>query len=181
MKVKILLIICILILWNIVNLHAQIRYTAGDTIKGKNASYFCVLANKLMVKIFNTNNRDSSDIIYYNNGKLVGEEVSVYRSAYEMSDLYKVCKEVFTPAELDNLKRANRFILIDVVANSEGEATEIYFTIHREDTLLGNLDPDRLYLLEQKFKKILKLEATSQVRSIRNNKYIASIKFSEIP
>ncbi|MCR9011628.1 hypothetical protein [Gabonibacter chumensis] len=68
-----------------------------------------------------------------------------------------------------------------VVADSNGSTTEIYFTIHREDSLLGNLDPDRLYLLEQKFKKILKLEATPKVRSIQNNKYVASIEFSEVP
>ena len=68
MKTKMLIFVFLL---GITDLFAQTLYVPGTIVKGKNASYYCSFENKLVVKVYNVNNVDTTTTMYYDDGTVV--------------------------------------------------------------------------------------------------------------
>ena len=61
MKTTMLIFVFLL---GITDLFAPMLYVPGATVKGKNASYYCSFVNKLLVKVYNINNVDTTATMY---------------------------------------------------------------------------------------------------------------------
>ena len=68
MKTKMLIFVFLL---GITDLFAQTLYVPGAIVKGKNASYYCAFENKLVVRVYNVNNVDTTTTMYYDDGTVV--------------------------------------------------------------------------------------------------------------
>ena len=96
-------------------------------------------------------------------------------------ELLNAFRECLTPEEWNMLKgKVGHFLGMDVIADSEGNTLEIIFQFRTTDPVMTKMDPDRLYSLEQKLKKILKLTLSDQDRAIKSVKYLQFISYAEI-
>ncbi|WP_259318485.1 hypothetical protein, partial [Odoribacter splanchnicus] len=101
--------------------------------------------------------------------------------ATETEDLVRVFQEVLTQEEIDILKNKISYsLLLDIVADKQGNTLEITFSFRSNDPVMTKLDPDRLYQLEQNLKKILKLNPSKADSSIKNMKYIQAISYKDL-
>ena len=87
-----------------------------------------------------------------------------------------------TQEEIDILKNKISYsLLLDIVADKQGNTLEITFSFRNNDPVMTKFDPDRLYQLEQNLKKILKLNpAIDDSSSIRNMKYFLPISYKDL-
>ena len=179
MKTKMLILVFLL---GITDLFAQTLYVPGAIVKGKNASYYCAFENKLVVRVYNVNNVDTTTIMYYDDGTVVPHYVGLGGTiATETEDLVRVFQEVLTQEEIDILKNKISYsLLLDIVADKQGNTLEITFSFRSNDPVMTKLDPDRLYQLEQNLKKILKLNPSKADSSIKNMKYIQAISYKDL-
>ena len=176
MKTKMLIFVFLL---GITDLFAQTLYVPGTIVKGKNASYYCSFENKLVVKVYNV---DTTTTMYYDDGTVVPYYVGLGGTiATETEDLVRVFQEVLTQEEIDILKNKISYsLLLDIVADKQGNTLEITFSFRSNDPVMTKFDPDRLYQLEQNLKKILKLNPSKADSSIRNMKYIQPIDYKDL-
>ena len=176
MKTKMLIFVFLL---GITDLFAQTLYVPGTIVKGKNASYYCSFENKLVVKVYNV---DTTTTMYYDDGTVVPYYVGLGGTiATETEDLVRVFQEVLTQEEIDILKNKISYsLLLDIVADKQGNTLEITFSFRSNDPVMTKLDPDRLYQLEQNLKKILKLNPDEADSSIKNMKYIQAISYKDL-
>ena len=79
MKTKMLIFVFLL---GITDLFAQTLYVPGAIVKGKNASYYCSFENKLLVKVNNINNVDTTTTMYYDDGTVVPHYVGLLSGRY---------------------------------------------------------------------------------------------------
>ena len=178
MKTKMLIFVFLL---GITDLFAQTLYVPGTIVKGKNASYYCAFENKLAVRVYNVNNVDTTTTMYYDDGTVVPFDVGSAVIATKTEDLVRVFQEVLTQEEIDILKNKISYsLLLDIVADKQGNTLEITFSFRSNDPVMTKFDPDRLYQLEQNLKKILKLNPSKADSSIKNMKYIQAISYKDL-
>ncbi len=85
---------------------AQTLYVPGAIVKGKNASYYCAFENKLVVRVYNVNNVDTTTTMYYDDGTVVPYYVGLGGTiATKTEDLVRVFQEALTQEEIDILKK----------------------------------------------------------------------------
>ena len=170
MKTKMLIFVFLL---GITDLFAQTLYVPGTIVKGKNASYYCAFENKLVVRVYNVNNVDTTTTMYYDDGTVVPFDEGSAVIETKNEDLVRVFQEVLTQEEIDILKNKISYgIVLYIVTDKQGNTLEITFRFRNNDPVMTKFDPDRLYQLEQNLKKILKLNPSKADSSIRNMKYI---------
>ena len=167
----------------ITDLFAQTLYVPGTIVKGKNASYYCAFENKLVVRVYNVNNVDTTTTMYYDDGTVVPYYVGLGGTiATKTEDLVRVFQEALTQEERDILKsKITCSLQLDIVTDKQGNTLEITFRLRNNDPVMTKFDPDRLYQLEQNLKKILKLNpAIDDSSSIRNMKYFLPISYKDL-
>ena len=179
MKTKMLIFVFLL---GITDLFAQTLYVPGTIVKGKNASYYCSSENEILIKVRNVNNVDTTTTMYYDDGtalpsyKELGGTITT-----KTEDLVRVFQEALTQEEIDILKsKISYSLLLDIVADKQGNTLEITFSFRSNDPVMTKLDPDRLYQLEQNLKKVLKLNPSKADSSIKNMKYIQAISYKDL-
>ena len=179
MKTKMLILVFLL---GITDLFAQTLYVPGTIVKGKNASYYCSTKYEILIKVNNVNNVDTTTTMYYDDGtalpsyKELGGTITT-----KTEDLVRVFQEALTQEEIDILKsKISYSLLLDIVADKQGNTLEITFSFRSNDPVMTKLDPDRLYQLEQNLKKILKLNPSKADSSIKNMKYIQAISYKDL-
>ena len=179
MKTKMLIFVFLL---GITDLFAQTLYVPGAIVKGKNTSYYCSFENKLLVKVNNINNVDTTTTMYYDDGTVVPFDVGSAVIETKIEDLVRVFQEALTQEEMDMLKgKIGYLLIVNVVADKQGNTLEITFKFRNNDPVMTKFDPDRLYQLEQNLKKILKLNpAIDDSSSIRNMKYFLPISYKDL-
>lgn len=165
-----------------ISLNAQMRYVPGDTVKGKNASYYCEnQLPKRTVKVRNIQNKDTLSAAYLDNGEevTVNMFMSDSENAYNHADVVQTLKDMLTSQELEQLKTGRNNLGIEFTVDKSGNAREIIFIIRYSDPVFSRIDPDRLYKLELKLKQLLKLKLGQKDRKINNLKYWESIDYSD--
>ena len=179
MKTKMLIFVFLL---GITDLFAQTLYVPGAIVKGKNASYYCAFENKLVVRVYNVNNVDTTTTMYYDDGTVVPYYVGLGGTiATKNEDLVRVFQGALTQEEREMLKGKIGYLLIlNIVTDKQGNAQEITFKFRNNDPVMTKFDPDRLYQLEQNLKKVLKLNPSKADSSIRNMKYIQPIDYKDL-
>ena len=178
MKIKMLIFVFLL---GITDLLAQTLYVPGTIVKGKNASYYCSFENKLVVKVYNVNNVDTTTTMYYDDGTVVPFDVGSAVIETKIEDLVRVFQEALTQEEMDMLKgKIGYLLIVNVVADKQGNTLEITFKFRNNDPVMTKFAPDRLYQLEQELKKILKLDPNSLDKSIKNVKYFLPISYKNL-
>ena len=178
MKTKMLIFVFLL---GITDLFAQTLYVPGTIVKGKNASYYCSTKYEILIKVNNVNNVDTTTTMYYDDGTVVPFDVGSAVIATKTEDLVRVFQEVLTQEEIDILKNKISYsLLLDIVADKQGNTLEITFSFRSNDPVMTKLDPDRLYQLEQNLKKVLKLNPSKADSSIKNMKYIQAISYKDL-
>ena len=180
MKTKMLIFVFLL---GITDLFAQTLYVPGAIVKGKNASYYCAFENKLVVRVYNVNNVDTTTIMYYDDGTVVPYYVGLGGTiATKTEDLVRVFQGALTQEEREMLKgKIGYLLIVNVVTDKQGNTLEITFKFRNNDPVMTKFDPDRLYQLEQNLKKILKLNpAIDDSSSIRNMKYFLPISYKDL-
>ena len=179
MKTKMLIFVFLL---GITDLFAQTLYVPGAIVKGKNASYYCAFENKLVVRVYNVNNVDTTTTMYYDDGTVVPHYVGLGGTiATKTEDLVRVFQEALTQEEREMLKgKIGYLLIVNVVADKQGNTLEITFKFRNNDPVMTKFDPDRLYQLEQELKKILKLDPNSLDKSIKNVKYFLPISYKNL-
>ena len=179
MKTKMLIFVFLL---GITDLFAQTLYVPGAIVKGKNASYYCAFENKLVVRVYNVNNVDTTTIMYYDDGTVVPHYVGLGGTiATKTEDLVRVFQEALTQEEREMLKgKIGYLLIVNVVTDKQGNTLEITFKFRNNDPVMTKFDPDRLYQLEQELKKILRLDPNSLDKSIKNIKYIQAISYKDL-
>ena len=178
MKTKMLIFVFLL---GITDLFAQTLYVPGAIVKGKNTSYYCSFENKLLVKVNNINNVDTTTTMYYDDGTVVPFDVGSAVIETKIEDLVRVFQEALTQEEMDMLKgKIGYLLIVNVVADKQGNTLEITFKFRNNDPVMTKFAPDRLYQLEQELKKILKLDPNSLDKSIKNIKYIQAISYKDL-
>ena len=178
MKTKMLIFVFLL---GITDLFAQTLYVPGAIVKGKNISYYCSFENKLLVKVNNINNVDTTTTMYYDDGTVVPFDVGSAVIETKIEDLVRVFQEALTQEEMDMLKgKIGYLLIVNVVADKQGNTLEITFKFRNNDPVMTKFAPDRLYQLEQELKKILKLDPNSLDKSIKNVKYFLPISYKNL-
>ena len=179
MKTKMLIFVFLL---GITDLFAQTLYVPGTIVKGKNASYYCAFENKLVVRVYNVNNVDTTTTMYYDDGTVVPYYVGLGGTiATKTEDLVRVFQEALTQKETNILKsKIIHLLILNVVTDKQGNTREITFKFLNDDPVMTKFDPDRLYQLEQNLKKILKLNPSKADSSIKNMKYIQAISYKDL-
>ena len=179
MKTKMLIFVFLL---GITDLFAQTLYVPGAIVKGKNASYYCAFENKLVVRVYNVNNVDTTTTMYYDDGTVVPFYVGLGGTiATKTEDLVRVFQEALTQEEREMLKgKIGYLLIVNVVTDKQGNTLEITFKFRNNDPVMTKFDPDRLYQLEQNLKKILKLNPSKADSSIKNMKYIQAISYKDL-
>ena len=179
MKTKMLIFVFLL---GITDLFAQTLYVPGTIVKGKNASYYCSTKYEILIKLNNVNNVDTTTTMYYDDGTVVPYYVGLGGTiATETEDLVRVFQEVLTQEEIDILKNKISYsLLLDIVADKQGNTLEITFSFRSNDPVMTKFDPDRLYQLEQNLKKVLKLNPSKADSSIKNMKYFLPIDYKDL-
>ena len=178
MKTKMLIFVFLL---GITDLFAQTLYVPGAIVKGKNTSYYCSFQNKLLVKVNNINNVDTTTTMYYDDGTVVPFDVGSAVIETKIEDLVRVFQEALTQEEMDMLKgKIGYLLIVNVVADKQGNTLEITFKFRNNDPVMTKFAPDRLYQLEQELKKILKLDPNSLDKSIKNVKYFLPISYKNL-
>ena len=179
MKTTMLIFVFLL---GITDLFAQTLYVPGTIVKGKNASYYCSTKYEILIKVNNVNNVDTTTTMYYDDGTVVPHYVGLGGTiATKNEDLVRVFQEVLTQEEIDILKsKISYLLMLNIVADKQCNTLEITFSFRNNDPVMTKFDPDRLYLLEQNLKKILRLDPTSLDKSIKNIKYIQAISYKDL-
>ena len=178
MKTKMLIFVFLL---GITDLFAQTLYVPGAIVKGKNTSYYCSFENKLLVKVNNINNVDTTTTMYYDDGTVVPFDVGSAVIETKIEDLVRVFQEALTQEEREMLKgKIGYLLIVNVVTDKQGNTLEITFKFRNNDPVMTKFDPDRLYQLEQNLKKILTLNPSKADSSIKNMKYIQAISYKDL-
>ena len=178
MKTKMLIFVFLL---GITDLFAQTLYVPGTIVKGKNASYYCSFENKLLVKVNNINNVDTTTTMYYDDGTVVPFDEGSAVIETKNEDLVRVFQEALTQKEIDILKsKISYLLMLNIVADKQGNTLEITFSFRNNDPVMTKFTPDRFYQLEQELKKILRLDPNSLDKSIKNIKYIQAISYKDL-
>lgn len=161
-----------------VNLDAQALYSQG-IIKGKNVNYYCKELIRTVI-VRNIQNRDTLTDMYFDDEKTV--PISwMLESGYnfKIGDIVQAFREVFTSQELKQLKNTRGSFIINVVADKAGNSLEMDFTFQKNNSVSSKFTLDRLFLLETKLKKILKIKIRGEDVKIKNLKYMVVVSLDK--
>ena len=168
---KILLFILVQ-LFMVLSLNAQkIR---KDTIKGKNASYYQEIRFG-SIKMRNIQNKDTTYLMYYDDGSQVPEGILKSKPMFTMEDVMKIFKDAFTSSELEQLKTTRGAFNIFVAVDKNGNIIEIEFIYPMRNPVLAKITADRLFEMETKYKRLLKWDVIGNDRKIKHLKYLLPI------
>ena len=125
---------------------------------------------------------DSDNVImYYKNGEVAKNYQPSGKALFSNDDLIELFCETLTSTELSLIKnKAAYFLQVNVVCDSHGNANEVGFGFRNDDPVLTRLLPDRFYDLEQKLKRLLKVNLSTEDIQIKNIKYFAIIDYRQI-
>ena len=178
MRIKLLFMVCCLGFTFYV--HAQGIDVPGKVAKGDSAAYYCE-GDKYYLTIFNVNNTDTSLVMYYKDGRSAKNYEPEGSLLFHREDVIRVFCEELTPDELNRIRGKYRYHLsIIVMCDSEGNASNLTFRFVNDDPVLTKFSPDRFYKLEQKLKKILKVQHGEEDKKIKSIKYLVSIGYRDI-
>lgn len=170
------LLLFFLFVFNYSLVDAQRIYAPKKVVKGENATYYCDnIQVRNMLSIRNVNNRDTTYVVYFNDGKVASEEeleCISFELQYEFEDVVRAFREMLTEEEWNKIKGKTGGFFIGIVFDKDGMPDEVSFTIFNNDSLMRTLDPDRLYQLEQKVKTLVRL------RQKKSGRYIVNFKSS---
>ena len=156
----------------VLNLNAQkIR---KDTIKGKNASYYQEIRFG-SIKMRNIQNKDTTYLMYYDDGSQVPEGILKSKPMFTMEDVMKIFKDAFTSSELEQLKTTRGAFNIFVAVDKNGNIIEIEFIYRMRNPVLAKITADRLFEMETKYKRLLKWDVIGNDRKIKHLKYLLPI------
>ncbi|MDE7074347.1 MAG: hypothetical protein K2O69_04765, partial [Odoribacter sp.] len=97
---------------------AQNIYIPGEITRGKTATYYCSKAISILLPIRNVDNRDTTDVMYFNDGKVASEEelecVS-FELQYEFEDVVHAFREMLTEEEWNKIKGKTGGFFIGIV------------------------------------------------------------------
>lgn len=156
----------------VLNLNAQkIR---KDTIKGKNASYYQEIRFG-SIKMRNIQNKDTTYLMYYDDGSQVPEGILKSKPMFTMEDVMKIFKDAFTSSELEQLKTTRGAFNIFVIVDKNGNIIEIEFVYSMRNPVLSKITADRLFEMETKYKRLLKWDVIGNDRKIKHLKYLLPI------
>lgn len=172
-----LLLVLLISIFGLTSVKAQLIYIPGDTVRGKKVSYYCTKRSDLVIQVRNTQNVDSLGKMYFDNGKVVPPSYLSSEYNFEFKEFIQAFKDALTREELNQLKGEIGFFQVNVVADKIGNALELEFVFFANDAVLSKFAPDRLFQLETKLKKLLKLKVSERDRKIKNLKYVISISF----
>ena len=159
------------------NLNAQkIR---KDTIRGKNASYYQEIRFG-SIKMRNIQNKDTTYLMYYDDGTQVPGGILKSKPMFTMEDVMKIFKDTFTSAELEQLKTTKGAFNIFVVADKNGNAIEIEFIYSMRNPVLSKITADKLFEMENKYKKLLKWNVIGDDRKIKHLKFLLIINIFDL-
>lgn len=162
-------------------LQAQVSYSLGNTVKGKNVSYYCPKESTLTVTVRNTKNIDTLQTMYFENGEIVPDDWQLSgQLGFEQKELVQTLKNALTMEEWELWKSKKVLFQILVVADKTGNTLEIEFMFLKTDPVFSKIDPDRLFLLETNLKKLLKLQVGEGDRGIKHLKYIVPINYRDV-
>ena len=159
------------------NLNAQI--IRKDTIKGENASYYQEIKSNL-IKMRNIQNKDTTHLMYYDDGSPVLGGKLKSEPMFTMKDVTKIFKDSFTFFELERLKRTIGAFNIFVVADKNGNAIEIEFIYSMRNPVLSKITADKLFEMENKYKKLLKWNVIGDDRKIKHLKFLLIINIFDL-
>lgn len=150
-----------------------------NTLKGKNASYDLIDIDEYYMIARNIHNVDTTRDMYYDNGEMVPGSWDLgggMKCSYD--ELISTVRSGLTQKEWETMENAESgFLKIWIVADKAGEPLEMEFTFSKTDPVFAKMDPDRLFLIEEKLKKILKLEVAEADRNIKRMKYFISFHY----
>ena len=163
----------------IIVLNLSARSFPKDTLRGKNASYhqeFILSA----IKMRSIQNKDTSNIMYFDDGKQVPEEYwAKSKPKFNSKYLMEVFKDFLTPQEQDQLKTERGIFGLLVVLDKNGNIIEMEFTFPRKNPVLSQFSADRFFELETKFKKLLKWDIDNDDKKIKHLKFLLPINIFE--
>lgn len=169
-------LVMFLLIFCMVGLKAQGLYFSGDTVKGKNASYYCIEQSDRTIKVRNTQNIDTLEWMYFDNGERVPGDW-VVGGQFNFEEFLQEFKRALTPEELEQLKRVRGFFQVHVTADKAGKTLELEFSFLKNDPVFSRFDPDRLFRLELRLKRILRLQLGENGRNIKHVKYLAIVTY----
>lgn len=162
-------------------LDAQVRYSLGNTVRGKNVSYYCPKESTLTITVRNTKNIDTLQNMYFENGEIVPSDWQLSgRLGFEQKELVQTLKNILSTDEWVLWKSKKIIFQILVVADNAGNTLEIEFMFLKTDPVFSKIDPDRLFQLEKDLKKLLKLQVGESDRKIKHLKYIVPVNYKEV-
>lgn len=175
------LLLVLVSMLTIMDVNAQVLYNHGDTIKGKAVSYYCVeLIPNRTIRVRNTQNKDTLSNMYFDDGKIVPDDRMLESNYnFEFEQFIQTFKDALTFQEINQLKNARGSFIVNVVTDKAGNALELDFIFPKNDPVLSKFAPDRLFQLETKLKKLLKLNIGGEDRKIKNVKYMVVISFNK--
>lgn len=153
-----------------------------DTLIGKNASYYLINYDEFYLMARNIHNTDTSRTMYYDNGKKVPWEWDLKgEMKCNWEELFQTIESALTEKEWETLKNTTGgLLMIWIVADKAGEPLEIDFTFKKDDPVFTKMNADRLFVLEEKLKKILKLKVAEADKNIKRMKYFVSFLYRDI-
>lgn len=126
-----------------------------DTLTGKNASYDLIDIDEYYMIARNIHNVDTTRDMYYDNGEMVPGSWDLgggMKCSYD--ELISTVRSGLTQKEWETMENAESgFLKIWIVADKAGEPLEMDFTFSKTDPVFAKMDPDRLFLIEEKLKK----------------------------
>lgn len=158
---------------------SQNNFPIVEIVKGKNISYYWIKIDQYQIIARNIHNVDTSRDMYFDNGEMVpGARDLEGRLKFDKATLLSTVKEILTPEEWNRLENANvGYLKIWIVAGKTGDPLEIDFTFRNNDPVFAIMSPERLFQLEEKLKKILKMEVAENDRNIKKLKYSISLQY----
>ena len=160
------------------NLNAQkIR---KDTIRGKNASYYQEIKFG-GITMRNIQNKDTTYLMYYDDGTQVPEwETLESGRKFTMEDVMKIFKDAFTSPELEQLKTTKGAFNILTAVDKNGNISEIEFIYSMRNPVLSKITADKLFEMENKYKKLLKWNVIGDDRKIKHLKFLLIINIFDL-
>ena len=185
MKTKSLLLV--LFCCSIIGVNAQGLYKPGKVTKGEKAGYYCqnYEGSNIVVSLRNVEVKDTIEDLYYKNGKKVDWfEIENLGSVnrYKQSELVNAFKSILTSTELTAIQKSKTkgsfFLVIHFRVDERGNTKEIlHFVFRNTDPVLMKMSPDRLFLLEQKLKPILKVIPPQRIGELKSYNCVASLGY----
>lgn len=135
-----------------INGFAQNYYTE-DYAKGTNVTFKCTTRVSKKRLVSNITNQKIMTQQVLKNGTDAGpDHYKKVRSNDPNNDkLYGIIRAAFSPEEIERLRQARAYLVMDLIIAPEGYVLEVGFLLHLNSPLCS-IEPDRYYEVEQAIK-----------------------------